>query len=248
MNLKFTSPTRPGLHRVIDRSNSGLEVLELYILNITSGHKEVIDWKGKEASIVCVSGRVLAAVDGESYNVAQGDGLYVPRGKEVVIEGTTGQDQLVIAAAEAWSDAEVIYTNLGDAWREKETHGTYNFTRDIVNLLRRQDRASRIVTGITIGQDGLWTSWPPHHHSDTLEEIYFYFDIPAHGFGIHIGLLMDGTEKAEIVRSGDAVIVPNGYHPTVASPGSRMKYVWFLGAKRTESDRQAKSEDHPQYY
>jgi 5-deoxy-glucuronate isomerase len=223
-------------------------VLELYILNTTSGHNEVIDTKDNEASIVCVSGKVVATIVGVDYSVAQGDGLYVPRGTKVIIEGTSERDQLVIAMAEAWSDADIIYTSLGDAWREKETHGKYNFTRDVANLLHRQDRASRLVTGITVGQDGLWTSWPPHHHSDSLEEIYFYYDIPTHGFGVHIGMLMDGTEQAEIVRSGDAVIVPNGYHPTVATPGTRMKYVWFLGAKHTESDRQAKSQDHPQYF
>jgi 5-deoxy-glucuronate isomerase len=113
--------------------------------------------------------------------------------------------------------------------------------------VKRSDHACKIVAGISIGQDGQWTSWPPHHHSETLEEIYYYFDMSSSGFGIQIGMFMDGEEQAEIVRNGDAVIVPDGYHPTVASPGNRMKYIWFLGAKNTAADRRAKVENHPLY-
>lgn len=245
MKLKYSSPAGPGLHRVVDSSNSVLQVLEVYALHISEGERERLELGSKEASLVCTLGHVKATVAGVEYSLWAGDGLYAPRNTEVIIEGASGKDQLVIAMAEAWEGGEVIHTRFGDAWREKETHGRYNYSRDVVNLLRRQDRASRLVTGITTGQDGSWTSWPPHHHSDTLEEVYVYFDIPDHGFGVHIGMLMDGTEQAEIVRSGDMVIVPNGYHPTVATPGSRMKYVWFLGAKGAEADRRAPSCDHP---
>ncbi|MFD1776211.1 5-deoxy-glucuronate isomerase [Paenibacillus rhizophilus] len=247
MELKFTAPSTPGLHPVVGPGNSQLEVLELFVLNLPSGGAQTIELEGSEASLVCIEGKLVAVSASSEYLLLPGDGLYVPRGQTVRIEGCYEQSRLVMAKAEAWSDAEFIYADYGAAYREKEVHGRYNYTRDITNLLTRSDRASRIVTGITSGQDGAWTSWPPHHHSDTLEEIYFYFDIPADGFGVHVGMLMDGTEQAEIVRSGDAVIIPNGYHPTVASPGARMKYIFFLGAKGSEEDRRAASEDHPFY-
>ncbi|WP_025693813.1 5-deoxy-glucuronate isomerase [Paenibacillus durus] len=247
MELKFTAPSAPGLHRIVGPGNSQLEVLELFVLNLASGGAQTIELEGSEASLVCIEGKLRIAAASSEYMLLPGDGLYVPRGQTVRIEGVSEQSRLVMAKAEAWSDGELIYADYGSAYREKEVHGRYNYTRDIVNLLTRSDRASRIVTGITTGQDGAWTSWPPHHHSGTLEEIYFYFDIPADGFGIHVGMLMDGTEQAEIVRSGDAVIIPNGYHPTVASPGTRMKYIFFLGAKGSEEDRRAPSEDHPNY-
>ncbi|MDT3425767.1 5-deoxy-glucuronate isomerase [Paenibacillus forsythiae] len=247
MELKFTAPRTPGLHRIVGPGDSELEVLELFVLNLPSGGAQRVELEGREASLVCIEGKLRVAAESSEYILLPGDGLYVPRGRAVTIEGVLEQSRLVMAAAEAWSDAEFIYADYGAAYREKEVHGRYNYTRDIVNLLTRSDRASRIVTGITTGQDGAWTSWPPHHHSDTLEEIYFYFDIPEDGFGVHVGMLMDGTEQAEIVRSGDAVIIPGGYHPTVASPGARMKYVWFLGARNSEEDRRAPSEDHPVY-
>jgi 5-deoxy-glucuronate isomerase len=247
-NLRFSTPASPGLHEIIDARNSDLDVLSLAVLN---GDAQASFPAGeREYCCVTVQGEATGKVAGKAYQLAEGDCLYVPRGTAFSLTGQSAVARVAVCSAVADADTAVIYRRFADSWNSPEgheTHGKYNFTRDVVNLLFRSDNARKIVAGITVGQDGLWTSWPPHHHSDTLEEIYYYFGIPASGFGIHVAIFGDGRERAEIVHSGDAVIVPEGYHPTVASPGSRMKYVWFLGAKRSEADRRAKTIDHPSY-
>jgi 5-deoxy-glucuronate isomerase len=246
--IKFATPDAPGLHELINAENSSLKVLNLAVLNLAGGMALTLSSGEYEVCFVPVAGQVQAKVGEGAYSLAEGDCLYVPRRQEVTVFSAGCGARVVVCKAGNGEDSEIIHTRYGDAWQaDHEVHGKYNFTRDVVNLVRRGDNASKIVAGITVGQDGMWTSWPPHHHSETLEEIYYYFDIPASGFGVHIAMFMDGDEQAEIVRSGDAVIVPDGYHPTVASPGSRMKYIWFLGAKRTEADRRAKTVNHPSY-
>jgi len=248
--IKFSTPAATGLHEIINPQLSGLKVLNLAVLNLEPKGLQTLETGKFEACFVVVSGQVSVKVGDVSYPLGESDCLYVPRNRSAAVTSSAAASRVVICKAEADKDTDVIHTRFGDAWLSKsghEVHGKYNFTRDVVNVLARSDNARRIVAGITTGQDGLWTSWPPHHHSETMEEIYYYFDIPKNGFGLHVGMFMDGDEQAEIVRSGDAVIVPDGYHPTVATPGSRMKYIWFLGAKRTEEDRRAKTVNHPDY-
>ena len=75
---------------------------------------------------------------------------------------------------------------------------------------------------------GAWTSWPPHQHEKDLEEVYCYFDMPLPKFGFHISYLKSGEVEdivTHTVHSGTMVQAPCGYHPTVASPGSRNAYL-----------------------
>ena len=71
-----------------------------------------------------------------------------------------------------------------------------------------------------------------------LEEIYCYFDMPLPHFGFHISYLKTGEVEdivTHTVHSGTFVQAPVGYHPTVASPGTRNTYLWCLGALRHSS-------------
>ena len=45
-------------------------------------------------------------------------------------------------------------------------------------------------------------------------------------------------ELATIVREGDVVIMPAGYHPNVAAPGHGINFLWMMAANRELQDRQ----------
>jgi 5-deoxy-glucuronate isomerase len=45
-------------------------------------------------------------------------------------------------------------------------------------------------------------------------------------------------ELATIVREDDIVLMPQGYHPNVASPGGSINFLWMMAANREEADRQ----------
>jgi 5-deoxy-glucuronate isomerase len=247
--IKFSTSGEIGLHPVVADDSAALDVLSLYSLRLLAAQSHTFSTDIYEVCLVNIKGVCTITIDDLSYTLREYDCLYLPRRIQAVI-AAEADSQLAICKAEALEDTEIILRRFEDSCRSaegREVHGKYNYTRDVVNLLFRSDKASRLVAGISMGQDGLWTSWPPHHHSDTLEEIYYYFGMPANGFGIHVSLFMDGTEQADIVHTGDAIAIASGYHPTVASPGSRMKYLWFLGAKTNESDRRAQTINHPVY-
>ena len=45
-------------------------------------------------------------------------------------------------------------------------------------------------------------------------------------------------ELAVVVREGDCVIMPEGYHPNVAAPGGAINFLWMMAANREDVDRQ----------
>ena len=44
--------------------------------------------------------------------------------------------------------------------------------------------------------------------------------------------------SVEIVRDGDAVIMPKGFHPNVSVPGHPINFVWLMAAHREVEVRQ----------
>jgi 5-deoxy-glucuronate isomerase len=72
-----------------------------------------------------------------------------------------------------------------------------------------------------------------------LEEIYVFFEMPAPAYGIQL-VYNDKQcpELVTVVREGDAVLMPSGYHPNVSVPGHRIAFLWALAAHREVEDRQ----------
>ena len=95
------------------------------------------------------------------------------------------------------------------------------------------------MAGVTFSEQGNWTSWPPHEHAAMLEEAYLYIDMPAPAFGIQLVYTNPREpELATIVREGDVVMMPQGYHPNVAAPGGAINFLWMMAAVREDDDRQ----------
>jgi 5-deoxy-glucuronate isomerase len=72
-----------------------------------------------------------------------------------------------------------------------------------------------------------------------LEEAYLYIDMPAPAFGVQLVYTNPREpEVATIVREGDVVLMPQGYHPNVAAPGGSINFLWMMAAHREDVDRQ----------
>ncbi|MEH6378289.1 5-deoxy-glucuronate isomerase [Streptomyces sp. KLMMK] len=106
---------------------------------------------------------------------------------------------------------------------------------------------------------GNWSSYPPHKHDEhhpgeesELEEIY-YFEIadgpsgtPGLGYQRVSPSRDGGTDVLAEVRTGDVVLIPDGWHgPSMAAPGHDMYYLNVMagpGAERAWLIR-----DHPDH-
>ena len=132
----------------------------------------------------------------------------------------------------------VRYADIAEDPGLKFATGGPGSTRELSMLIAKNVEAGRLVAGFTYSQPGNWTSWPPHEHAKMLEEIYVYFDMPHPAYGIQLVYNnMEYPELVTVVRDGDAVLMPSGYHPNVSVPGHRIAFLWAMAAHREVEDR-----------
>jgi 5-deoxy-glucuronate isomerase len=180
-------------------------------------------------------------VGGELHDLSRYDGIYLPRGNVVVVS-TTGAVDLVECSAEVSGDYPLQIVRYSDVEKDKTLKfqaGGDATTRTLNVIFGANVKAGRIMAGFTRSAPGHWTSWPPHEHTTMLEELYVYYDMPAPAFGVQF--VYSKPEEPEflgIVRDGDAVLMPRGYHPNVAIPGHPINFVWLMAAHREAEDRQ----------
>lgn len=194
----------------------------------------------RETALLCMRGGCQIAVDGAAHELGLHDAIYVPRGSTVVVTASGAVD-LVECAAEVSGDYPlqiVRYADIATDSALKFRAGGPATTRDLNIVIGDNVRAGRILAGFTRSLPGNWTSWPPHEHSELLEELYVYFDMPPPAFGIQmVYTAPDTPEFVGVVHDGDAVIMPAGFHPNVAAPGHGINFIWMMAAHREKIDR-----------
>jgi 5-deoxy-glucuronate isomerase len=124
-----------------------------------------------------------------------------------------------------------------------EVRGGGDGTRQINNFLSadRHD-ADTLIAVEVITPEGNWSSYPPHKHDEfsedevELEEIYYFRIDGNYGIGMFNVYTADGEITiTEVVRDGDVVLVPRGYHgPAAAAPGHHMYYLNVMAGPSEE--------------
>jgi len=195
----------------------------------------------RETGLVCLSGSAEVKVGSENFHLGQYDAIYIPRDSQMEVK-TRSQVDIAEFSAEVEHRYPVQFVTYQLVSKDPSmrfvTGGPGN-TRDLNIVIGKNVRAGRLLIGFTFSEPGNWTSWPPHEHAKMLEEMYVYFDMPAPAYGIQ--LVYNNTEYPElvtVVRDGDAVLMPAGYHPNVSIPGHRIGFLWAMAAHREVEDRQ----------
>jgi 5-deoxy-glucuronate isomerase len=233
---------RAGRHISVTPENSVNKHLAYGRIMLNDATKSVqFETAGRETGFIALSGSATVRVNEQSFDLIQYDGIYIPRDCSVEVTTQRGVD-----LAEFSADVERIYPLKVVRFAEISKDPALKFTaggpgqqRNLNIVLGKNIEAGRLVAGFTVSEPGNWTSWPPHEHAALLEEMYVYFDMPEPAFGIQ--LVYNETEYPElvtVVRDGDAVLMPSGYHPNVSVPGHRICFLWAMAAHREVEDRQ----------
>jgi 5-deoxy-glucuronate isomerase len=174
--------------------------------------------------------------------LVQYDSFYVPRGWDVQVEPSAAGCDLAELSAPVTGDYAPAFVSYADVKQDATLHfktGGPGSARELNILIGKNVAAGRLLAGVTFSDPGNWTSWPPHEHAEMLEEVYLYIDMPEPAFGVQFVYNdVSNPEIATMVREGDCVVIPQGYHPNVAAPGGRIGFLWFMAAHREEIDRQ----------
>jgi len=195
-----------------------------------------------EVGLVCLKGGATVRVDAKAFALGRYDALYIPRATRFEVAPGPGGCDFAEISAPVDRSYPVQFVAFADVQKDPGLHftaGGPSSLRHLNILLGKNVQAGRIVAGVTFSEPGHWTSWPPHEHAAMLEEAYLYIDMPAPAFGVQLVYTRPGEpELATIVREGDIVLMPQGYHPNVAAPGGSINFLWMMAAIREGDDRQ----------
>jgi 5-deoxy-glucuronate isomerase len=161
------------------------------------------------------------------------DFAYVPRDARVQIASGAG-GRFALAGAKCERRLPARYGPAPEV--PVEQRGSGNCARQVRNFASADSfDCDKLIAVEVITPGGNWSSYPPHKHDEhrpgeesALEEIY-YFEIDGpNGLGYQrvFPSREGGTDVLAEVRSGDAVLVPDGWHgPSIAQPGHDMYYL-----------------------
>ena len=234
--------SRSGRHISVTPENSANRHLSYGRIILGEGTPSVSwDTGRRETGLIVLSGCARVSVDGRDFDLARYDGIYIPAHSPVRVSSAGDADLAEFSAeVEGLYPLQVVrYAEIANDPSLRLTTGAPNARRTVNIVFGKNVQAGRLLAGFTVSEPGNWTSWPPHEHTRMLEEMYVYFDMPEPAFAIQ--MVYNDTRYPElvtVVRDGDAVLMPAGYHPNVSVPGHSIAFLWLMAAHREVEDRQ----------
>jgi 5-deoxy-glucuronate isomerase len=193
-----------------------------------------------EVGLICLNGKATVKTEGQTFDLDRYDAVYVPRDSNIEVNAPEGCDLAEVSApvAKRYPLKFVSYKEVRQNPKLHLIAGKPPAERDLNVLIGANVEAGRIMAGVTFSTPGNWTSWPPHEHSKLLEEAYLFIDMPSPSFGVQF-VYTDPKkpELVQVVREGDCVLMPQGYHPNVAAPGGQINFLWMMAAIKEGEDR-----------
>lgn len=205
---------------------------------------------GRETAIVTVQGSGRVLVGGLTVDVTRssvfeqvGRVIYVPPGHDFTIET---DDALVVAVGSAPAEGRLPVRVFEPSEMRSEIRGGGASYRQVVHSLAHPLPAERLILYEVYVPRGTWAGWPPHRHdgiggSPYLEEVYYFRLQGPEGYVLHRNFTDgedgDDFDEVAVAKDGDAVLVPKGYHTSVASPGSNMYFLNYLAGELQLDER-----------
>jgi 5-deoxy-glucuronate isomerase len=196
----------------------------------------------QETGLIGLKGGAAIEIDGAPHTLGKYDALYIPRDASVRVTPLEEGCDIAEISAPVVTRHPVQFVSFAKVQQDPGLHfaaGGPAAKRQLNMLLGKNVQAGRLMAGVTFSEPGNWTSWPPHEHAVLAEEAYLYIEMPPPAFGVQLVYAdTHEPELATIVREGDVVLMPQGYHPNVAAPGGSINFLWMMAASREDVDRQ----------
>lgn len=254
LHLPAGTTARDGCATHVDPESAGWEYCSLRVVDLDAGGHHEFATGDSEWIVLPLSGACAVRCDDHDFELAGRTGVfdgvtdfaYVPRDAHVRIDSGSGGRFALTGArcterlAPTYQPASAVPVDLrgaGQASRQINNFGAAHVFA-----------ADKLIAVEVLTPAGNWSSFPPHKHDTErdgeeaqLEEIYYFEVADSHGTG---GLGYQrvypsreggrGDVLAE-VRSGDVVLVPDGWHgPSMAVPGYDMYYLNVMAGPSPE--------------
>ena len=192
----------------------------------------------REIGVINIGGAGKVVVDGETYDVANRDSLYIGRGSkdvEFFSDSTDSPAQYYILSYPAHAAYPTKLVRQSDAKR-MELGSKEECNERVIHQSIRPGIVDtcQIVMGFTQLEPGnIWNTMPPHTHRRR-SEIYMYFDLDEASNVFHFMGEPDET-RSLVVRNGEAVVSPS-WSMHCAAGIRNYTFIWGMGGENQEFD------------
>jgi len=232
----------------LDRKEAGWKWMSMTVRRLQPGDIVRAATRNEECAFVLLGGTCIADWGAGSKHIGKRanvfDGfpyaVYLPTGHEITFIAET---MCEIAECRVPSEAKLEPRLITPDDVATSLRGGGNASRQIVDIIRPDFPADKLVVIEAYTPGGNWSSYPPHKHDVhnppaevDLDEIYYYrIEHPKEGFALQRLYSADKSRDFTVrTQDGDAVLVHSGFHPVVAGPGYNVYYLNFLaGTSRT---------------
>ncbi len=226
-----------GYALMLSPEQAGWAYCGLRVAELGPGERLVLRSGADELLVLPLAGRCSVTCDGQrveltgrdSVFTAVSDFAYVPRDAEAQLESAAG-GRFALPSARATRRLE--FRHVPASAVAVELRGAGRASRQVNNFCAPEAfDADRLIAVEVLTPGGNWSSYPPHKHDrevpgveTALEEIYYYE--VAQGGVAYQRAYGGAVDLCAEVRSGDAILLPEGYHgPSMAAPGYDLYYL-----------------------
>ncbi|MEV7424215.1 5-deoxy-glucuronate isomerase [Streptomyces sp. NPDC091212] len=244
----------------IDPARAGWSHSSLRVLELAPGADHSLDTGDSEWIVLPLTGGCTVHTQGESFELLGRESVfggvtdfaYLPRDAHAQIASGAG-GRFALAGAKCERKLPARYGPAPEV--PVELRGAGDCSRQVNNFgAAGVFECDRLIAVEVLTPGGNWSSYPPHKHDEhhpgvesELEEIY-YFEIEDGGVGYHrvSPSRPGGTDVLAEVRTGDTVLIPDGWHgPSIAPPGRDMYYLNVMAGPGRS--REWLIRDHPEH-
>ena len=242
----------------VSPEDAGWDFVGLRVIRIDAGDFWNYSTGNDEVCLVPLSGTATVKTEHQKWEIGREGGifagkptaLYLPRESNFTVTATENTELAVTSSRTTKSYPPKLIT---PDEIDVEIRGAGNAARQINHIIKPEFPADTLLVVEVYTPSGNWSSYPPHKHDvsrmpaeSKLEEIYYYRIDPAEGFGLQRLYAGDGSfDFAWVIKDGDLMLVPEGYHAFAVAHGYTAYYLNILAGD--EPVRTMKPADDPAY-